>query len=882
MTAIKITKFLGTAPRNSSELLSDTSAQVARNAKLYSGDLIPYPQPVIVDNTKRTGVIQTIYGLRRSGGTDLKWLSFNNYVNIVTPATDELEEHRFYYTGDGVPKVSTYDLAVGNSSGPYPVAYYDLGLPLPAAKPIATATPFTAATALSYARDAANIVTLKTIEPHNLKPGAVATISGFSYRYGKYTRSGTTITCTINAHGLASGATIFLEFTSGGATTNSYTVTVTGTNTFTVTDTVSGAIASSDVRWDIRDLNTIAEVAVVDNYTISYFAPGPRVDTTSVTNTGTYTQTASATATITSTAHNLASGDQVYLRFTSGTATTGTYTITVTGVDTFTVILPVSTTTSGGVEIFLAVGKIDLGDQLQGRSYVYTWFTPWREESIGSEPTDPLYVREGQIITLTSLPFMKPSGANNIAGVRLYRSLSSTAGSDYFLLKTLWFPASLASVRRVNGVTTIVMQQYHNLIVGDRVKITCDTDPTFDATDAIVTKVVNAATFEFVQPGDDTPTISVVGTLYYDAAEKKANPARYWGLDNNFSFVDDFNYRSLLTTLKSTDYEPPPANLQGLTVMQNNILVGFVGNDLYFSEPGQYHAWPSQYRRSFEYDIVALAFFNGMLLVLTKGYPYLVEGSTPATLTPQKLAVMYPCTSAKSVTQTSFGVVWATHDGLAVFGGSGAQLLTKAVHHSDTWNEVIDAGCVVGTVFKENYIASAGTGTSAITLESVESEQGAGLSFVDLDFSFCSAWYDNERNKLYMVYGFDGDIYEWDDLTQAPMTSRWKSKTFVTPTPVNLGAARVVADYDGEGDSPLWEAVEDDPADSGIMWSGGSTITFNLYVNKQLIYSTQRTDSGIFRLPAGYKHDTFEVEVLSPIRVRAIHIADTPSLLAAV
>ena len=57
MTAIKIVKFLGTAPRNSPELLSDTSAQTARNAKLYSGDLIPYPQPIIVGNTKRTGVI---------------------------------------------------------------------------------------------------------------------------------------------------------------------------------------------------------------------------------------------------------------------------------------------------------------------------------------------------------------------------------------------------------------------------------------------------------------------------------------------------------------------------------------------------------------------------------------------------------------------------------------------------------------------------------------------------------------------------------------------------------------------------------------------------------------------------------------------------------
>ncbi len=64
MSAIKITKFLGTAPKNASELLPDTAAQIARNCKLYSGDLIPYPQPTIVADTQRTGTVRTLYALR--------------------------------------------------------------------------------------------------------------------------------------------------------------------------------------------------------------------------------------------------------------------------------------------------------------------------------------------------------------------------------------------------------------------------------------------------------------------------------------------------------------------------------------------------------------------------------------------------------------------------------------------------------------------------------------------------------------------------------------------------------------------------------------------------------------------------------------------------
>lgn len=873
MTAIKITKFLGTAPRNSPELLADTAAQAARNTKLYSGDLIPYPQPVIVANTKRTGTISTIYGLRRHGGSDIKWLSFANKVDIVTPATDELEEHRFYYTGDGKPKVSTYDLAVGTSSGPYPIAYYDLGLPLPTTKPTVTPTPYRSVTALTFARDAANLVTLTTVDNHNLKSGAIITVSGFAYRTGTYSRTGTTITVSIPNHGLSSGAQIYLEFTSGGGTTNIYTITVTGTGSFTCSDTASGS-TSGNARMDIRDFNTIAEIAVIDDTTISYYAPGPQIAETTVVQYGTYTQSGSATATITSTAHGLTSGDIVYLTVTSGTATTGAYPATVTDANTFTVVMPNSATTSGDVDINIVVGKIDLGDQLQGRSYLYTWFTPWREESIGSDPTEPAFIREGQIVTISNLPSVKPSGNNNIGGIRLYRTLATPTASDFFLLKTLWFPATVLEMGRTNGTTYVKMAQYHNLIKDDRVKIVCTSNPSFDVTDGVVTRIISATEFEIAQPGADITTGVVSATLYYDVSEKSDYDARYWGDAGNFSFTDDFNYRSLLDILSSTEYEPPPEGLQGLTVMQNNILAGFVGNDLYFSEPGKYHAWPSQYRRSFEYDIVALAYVGGMLLVLTDGFPYIVEGSTPATLSPQKLAVMYPCLSAASVTQTSFGVIWATHDGLAAFNTGGAQLLTKIVHHSDTWRQAVDPSEMVGAIFKENFIGS--TSTAALTLESLETNDGTGLSFVDLDFTFSATWFDPQENVLYAVNGTNGDIYQWDDLTQNTMTARWKSKVFITPMPVNLGAAKVVADYDGESESPLWEVDADTWNTSNTMWNGGVSVTFNLYVNKSLIFTTERTDSGVFRLPAGYKSDTFEIEVLSPVRVRSIHVADTP------
>ena len=110
MAGVKITNFFGIAPKISPELLPETAGQIARNAKVYSGDLIPYPQPVVVGNTGRTGTIRTLYALKDSLGVN-QWLSWTTDVDIAIVTSSDVTDQRFYYTGDGVPRVSNYSLA---------------------------------------------------------------------------------------------------------------------------------------------------------------------------------------------------------------------------------------------------------------------------------------------------------------------------------------------------------------------------------------------------------------------------------------------------------------------------------------------------------------------------------------------------------------------------------------------------------------------------------------------------------------------------------------------------------------------------------------------------------------------------------------------------
>jgi len=802
MAAVKIVNFLGTAPKISPELLPNTASQTANNCKLYSGDLIPYPQPVVVANTNRTGTIKTLFALRDPDTDALKWLSWLTDVDIAVASANEDGEQRFYYTGDGAPKVSTYELAT-TGAPPYPISYYDLGLPVPpdSAQLTTSASTFTQKTSSTVARDAGNIVTLVTSTAHGLRTGNTITVSGFSYRNGTYSQSGTTITVTINNHGLSNGASITLDFTSGTATDGTFTISGVTTNTFTVTATAS-ASTSGDVKWDIRGFNAVnVECTVVDSTTLTYFSPGPQNATTTISD-----------------------------------------------------------------------GKVDLGGLTQARSYVFTWMTPWEEESIASKPSANLYIKEGVTVTVSNLPTAKPTGNNFVRGVRLYRTLASASGTEYYRLATLWFPTALSRVERTSNVSKVTLLYPHNLAIDDRFKISGCTDATFDITGGIVTDVIDAYTFEYAQIASNVADTAVAaGTLYHDVSEDPpTSTARYWG-DGSYNFTDDFDSRSLFDILGSDEYDAPPEELKGLTSAQNNILVGFVGNQLFFSEPGVPHAWPAKYAVTLPYDIVGIAAISGSMLVTTESYPYIVSGSDPAAgMSVSRIDALYPCLNAKSMVTMGYGIVYSTHDGLAVFSpGGGPNIITKLLYNNDTWDVALDPATVIAEYYGDNYVASHSTGGLVF-----ERDEKVGGFFVDTDYTFTASWYDPIEGKLYYVSGTNGDIYEWNDLTQPAVTQTWKSKVINTKDMINMGAARIVADYGDTTEvwnetTTTWNATTD-------TWDAPDALTFKLWVDKDLIYTTIVNDDLTFRQPTGYRSDTFEIEVSGNIRVRAVHLGETP------
>ena len=132
MSAFRIAGFSGLVPRLAKQLLAPSQAQVATNCRLTSGDLRPRDGllPIYVPVIERD--IVSMFRMEKEGNG--KWLAWDKDVDVARSPVAGNASRRFYYTGDGEPRVSDYDTATAGA-GPYPSGCYVLGVTPPKTAP---------------------------------------------------------------------------------------------------------------------------------------------------------------------------------------------------------------------------------------------------------------------------------------------------------------------------------------------------------------------------------------------------------------------------------------------------------------------------------------------------------------------------------------------------------------------------------------------------------------------------------------------------------------------------------------------------------------------------------------------------------------------------
>lgn len=262
------------------------------------------------------------------------------------------------------------------------------------------------------------------------------------------------------------------------------------------------------------------------------------------------------------------------------------------------------------------------------------------------------------------------------------------------------------------------------------------------------------------------------------------------------STTDNASAENLGEVLPSTTWIGPPNDdtslypdgpLQGLIPLAMGTMAGFTGKRFCLSEPFLPHAWPITYRITVENDIVAIASTSGGAVALTDGQPYFITGTDPSAMTAVKVELAQACVNAKSVVDMGSYVLYAGPDGLCAVENSQGRVVTRNQVSAKQWNTDFNPTTIRAFKHEGTYVAFHAGGGWVYDPRRPE----ASLSTLTLSTDVQGGYHNPKDGQLYVIVG--NKIRKYRGGT-ASKTLKFKSKKFVTTSPISMGWVCVQAE----------------------------------------------------------------------------------------
>jgi hypothetical protein len=294
-----------------------------------------------------------------------------------------------------------------------------------------------------------------------------------------------------------------------------------------------------------------------------------------------------------------------------------------------------------------------------------------------------------------------------------------------------------------------------------------------------------SARLVLVEPGQPvTLTLPVLASNNFAIDRQRVYRSASGASSSGFFLVAELPIaqRSLTDTLLSDglgpelitqDYDPPPADLKGLTLMANGILAGFVGNTLHFSESYLAYAWPKRYRLTTSHPIVAIGATTNALVVATEGFPYIVSGVSPSAMSSERLESNHACVSARSMVDMGEFVIYASPDGLVGVSSNQVILLTEDVISARQWREMYNPATIIAACYNGKYLAFF---TSATNVKQGFIFDPDTKSLMPLSVYYPAVYNDLATGAAFVLNGTQ--ICGFDQ-GAAPLQMSWRSKPFM-------------------------------------------------------------------------------------------------------
>ena len=859
MAVFKISSFAGIAPKIPPRYLQDSQAQIALNCPVFSGSLQPLTDVgASILTLPKTTTPKSIYRYGQDTEADNNyWFHWPQEVDVCrSQIAGDVAEWTFF-TGDGGPKATYNSLALSGSSGTYPTGTRPLGLPSPATACAVSADTFTAAThpaevilsstqvgqlstslgiSISITTDDAigyTDVSLSSLSVPIAASGVATLISALS----GVTATEVSGTVSIKTDATGADAKLFVKFqtgttpnfnstltletspnlsASGAATTSAYVV---------IEDSEIGSITSSDEIF-VSTLSGTSEVVHIDNTAFD----------------GTATATGLADWLNLKLGNNVTAtkyGSCVVLTpDTAGGGATGTinYKRRV-GTEYVTELSSSGSDSASPARLFVTQTHVDA---MEGK---YAKLTIDEVETILAVG-DPAYVANLKIfadygVTVQTFGAVEPFAVVSTNTTGTSAALSLRVGT--------YLPTGVFSLRSAVGYadedSTLETRVYTYTWVNQEAGFEFESAPAAasDSVDVRDGQTVSVSGMPTTPGGDYIVTHkriyrSVLGTFLFVAEVPAANP----------SFTDDVVPDLLGEQLPTFTWAEPPQTLTGLTNLPNGLMAGFSGRDVYFCDPYHPHAWPEQYVQTMDYPVVGLGRMDTTLAVLTKGTPYLIQGTHPDSMAVVKSDLEQACVSKESIVSLGGAVVYAAPDGLMLLSSGGSRIITQNMFSFKQWQAYFKPESIHAYQQDNKYIAFYDNGTT----------QGgfifdvASGQFITHNIYATAGYHDLQRDKLFLAFE-DRSLKAWE--RGSAMTYTWKSKKFTMPQVMGFSCAQLEAE--------------------------AYSMTLKVFVDTTLIHTQTVSSRDPFRLPAKVGRD-WEFQIEGAHEVFSFAVANSMTELA--
>lgn len=518
----------------------------------------------------------------------------------------------------------------------------------------------------------------------------------------------------------------------------------------------------------------------------------------------------------------------------------------------------------------------------QDRAYLYTFVTPWGEES-GPSPASALVSgNEDATWAVSDMQAAPPNGgtvvaalANTPASSRVQIELDSVFGLAVH--ESITF-AGVGGMTHLNGTHRILSVD----TVNKRVVVALATAQVF----------TSGGTWA---RGAPLNTTGMVKRIYRTAG---TNPAFLYVGEvpvASATFNDNVAGENLGETLATLATLPPPKNLTCITFLPNGCAVGLADNELCFSDPYMPYSWPLSNRYSFSGRGVAIVKAGNSVIVLTDSQPILFTGSDPEAMSPSAIETYAPCVSKRGAVDVGGGALYPSFDGLWLVTPGGAKKITQGLYRDNEWKalkpETFQAAFFDGQYFA-HYQSTPERGRLMVldvsepdSVVEVDEDVGA-LYSSELD----GRLYIAQSNNILMWEGNGGRRYELD----------WLSREYQLPRPTTFAWAQVFAEFSqivpidttrqaanaallltpmmGAGEIASAEFLATEIAGSLLVPVTSGTprrVQFTVLDHGVPIFTKLVTSEKPFRLPTGYRSEVMSIQISASVPTFSAVMAST-------